>query len=175
DIGNTAEQYAKTFFEKYPFDSITLSPYMGKDSIEPFLKYDDKWSIVLGLTSNKGAEDIQMIEGEKGKMYELAIEKIASWGTAEQLMFVVGATRPEQLKMIREMLPEYFFLVPGIGAQGGNLKDLSEAGFNSSVGLLVNASRSIIFAGVGKDFAEKAGDAAKKLQGEMSQLINTCL
>jgi orotidine-5'-phosphate decarboxylase len=172
DIGNTSAQYAKTFFEVYHFDAVTVAPYMGEDSIRPFLDYKDKWTIVLGLTSNKGSADFQqlMISTERNKkelLYEKVMQKVSEWGTSQNLMFVVGATRPEQLEDIRDMFPEHFFLVPGVGAQGGSLKEVSKAALNGDGGILVNASRAIIYASSDENFAEDASTAAKKYAEEM--------
>jgi len=171
DIGNTAHMYARTFFNTYPFDSVTVNPYMGKDSVTPFLGYEGKWAIVLGLTSNPGAEDFQHFEGKDEPMYSYAIKKMASWGTPDNLMFVVGATRVDEMASIRAMVPEYFLLVPGVGAQGGTLSDVYKHGANSQVGLLVNASRSILYASSGKDFAEAARAEALRMQQEMAALM----
>jgi orotidine-5'-phosphate decarboxylase len=145
---------------------------MGKDSVEPFLKFDGKWAILLGVTSNEGANDFQLSKLADGKsVYEEVILKAASWASSEQLMFVVGATRPEQMKHVRALAPDYFFLVPGVGAQGGDLHAISRAGMNADCGLLVNSSRQIIFASAGEDFAEKAGMEAMKVQQEMEFLL----
>lgn len=169
DIGNTAQQYAKTFFQTYPFDAVTIAPYMGKDSVAPFLEFSGKWGIVLGLTSNKGNADFQMLKTEAGeKVFEVVLRKTAGWGTPENLMFVVGATDPDGLRHIRNLLPEHFFLVPGVGAQGGSLADVSRAGLTATGGLLVNASRSILYASDGPDFAERARAEAQTLQTEMA-------
>jgi orotidine-5'-phosphate decarboxylase len=172
DIGNTSTLYAKAFFEAMNFDSVTIAPYMGKDSVEPFLKFDGKWAILLGVTSNEGANDFQLSKLADGKsVYEEVILKASSWASSEQLMFVVGATRPEQMKHVRALAPDYFFLVPGVGTQGGDLTAISRAGMNANCGLLVNSSRQIIFASAGEDFAEKAGMEAKKVQQEMDLLL----
>lgn len=176
DIGNTSAQYAKTFFEVYDFDAVTVAPYMGEDSIRPFLDYEDKWTIVLGLTSNKGSADFEqlMISSEANKkefLYEKVMQKVSEWGTSENLMFVVGATRPEQLEDIRKMFPEHFFLVPGVGAQGGSLKEVSKAALNDDGGILVNASRAIIYAGSDGDFAEAARGVSKEYADEMKEYI----
>jgi orotidine-5'-phosphate decarboxylase len=167
DIGNTASAYAKTFFETLPCDAVTVAPYMGKDSVQPFLQLEGKWAIVLGLTSNEGAQDFQTLKNSKQPLYAHVIEKVASWGTPENLMFVVGATRAEQLKEIRSLVPKHFLLVPGVGAQGGSLEQVVDAGMNPDVGLLINASRSIIYASSGKDFDLAAKKEALKLQTEM--------
>ena len=172
DIGNTSSQYAKTFFEVLPFDAVTVAPYMGEDSIRPFLEYENKWTIVLGLTSNAGSNDFQQLtvrkENTEQKLYETVLQKIASWGTPSNLMFVIGATRASDLAHIRSIIPEHFLLVPGVGAQGGSLEEVSKYGLNRDCGLLVNASRAVIFAGDGEDFAEQAGIAAKKFGEEMA-------
>ena len=172
DIGNTAGHYAKTFFETYPFDAITLSPYMGKDTIEPFLKYKDKWSIILALTSNPGAENFEMLDSGGFKLYEEVLMQSSQWGSIENTMYVVGATRPEAITGIRKLVPEHFLLVPGVGAQGGDLAQLSKAGLNKDCGLLVNASRSIIFADSSENFAKTAAIEAKKVQQDMAALLN---
>ncbi len=168
DIGNTAEQYAKAFFIRYDFDAITLSPYMGRDSIEPFLQFTGKWAILLALTSNPGANDFQMQRFSDGEpLYEKVLRESATWGTHDNLMYVVGATRPEYLRRIRKIVPEHFLLVPGVGAQGGSLEMVLENGKSSHGGLLINNSRGIIFAGSGPDFAEKARGAAERMVGSM--------
>ncbi len=171
DIGNTSAQYAKAFFETIPFDAITVAPYMGKDSLLPFLDYKNKWTIVLGLTSNEGANDFELLETEKGKLYEEVIRKISSWGTNENTMFVVGATQISQIETIRKIIPHHFLLIPGVGAQGGNLQETSRVAMNNEVGMLVNSSRQIIYASAEKDFAEKAREEAKKVQQEMAALM----
>lgn len=164
DIGNTAEQYAKAFFFHYDFDAITLSPYMGRDSIEPFLQFPGKWAIVLALTSNPGASDFQLLNvGQDQPLYEQVLAKAVSWGTTDNLMFVVGATRPEYFRSIRRLAPEHFLLVPGIGAQGGSLEMVIDSGKSSRGGLLINNSRGILYAGSGHDFAEKARSAAQRM------------
>lgn len=168
DIGNTSAQYAKTFFETFGFDAVTVAPYMGEDSVTPFLNYKDKWAIVLALTSNEGSADFQRLElASKEYLFEAVLHKTAAWGNTENMMFVVGATRAEQLKQIRQQYPNHFFLVPGVGAQGGDLKRVSEAGLNDDFGLLVNVSRNIIYAGAGEDFAEKAAITAMQYADEM--------
>jgi orotidine-5'-phosphate decarboxylase len=168
DIGNTSTQYAKAFFEAMNFDSITVAPYMGKDSVKPFLDFENKWTIVLGLTSNEGAFDFQYLKNENQELFKTVIQKVASWGTDENLMFVIGATKTTQLKEVRDLIPNHFLLVPGVGAQGGSLEEVSKIGMNADIGLLVNASRQIIFASNGEDFAEKAREEAMKLQIEMA-------
>ncbi len=175
DIGNTAAHYAKTFFETLPFDAITLAPYMGKDTIEPFLKYENKWSILLALTSNPGAENFEMLATGGHKVYEEVLIQSSAWGSIENMMYVVGATRPEYIQGIRKLIPNHFLLVPGIGAQGGDLKELSKAGLTADISLLVNASRSIIFADGSENFAHAAALEAKKVQMEMEALMKDIL
>lgn len=170
DIGNTSTYYAKTFFEHLNCDSVTIAPYMGEDSVSPFLQFPGKWAIVLALTSNAGALDFQMIADEKGKrLFEKVLEKSAKWGTPENLMYVVGATRAEGIGEVRKLVPDHFFLVPGVGAQGGSLEDVTAYGWNSDCGLLVNSSRGIIYASNGDDFAKVAGEKAKEIQEQMAQ------
>ena len=165
--------YAHAFFENMNFDSVTVSPYMGSDSIKPFLDFDDKWAIVLALTSNKGGLDFQEIEDKNGKqLFEQVLEISKNWGTDANMMYVVGATRAEQLSEIREIIPNHFLLVPGVGAQGGNLQDVAKYGMNADCGLLVNSSRGIIYAGNDLDFAEKSRIEAEKLQQEMASLLS---
>jgi orotidine-5'-phosphate decarboxylase len=171
DIGNTSTQYAKAFFEAMNFDSITVAPYMGKDSVKPFLDFENKWTIVLGLTSNEGAYDFQYLKNENQELFKTVIQKVSEWGTDSTLMFVIGATKTAQLKEVREIIPNHFLLVPGVGTQGGSLEEVSKIGMNADVGLLVNASRQIIFASNGEDFAEKAREEALKLQGEMASYL----
>jgi orotidine-5'-phosphate decarboxylase len=171
DIGNTATKYARAIFETYNFDAITVAPYMGEDSIRPFLEYEDKWTILLGLTSNKGSNDFQMLESGGEPVYKHVIRKAQEWGTPDNLMFVIGATHPEMFREIREIAPQNFFLVPGVGAQGGDLEAVSKNGMNDQCGLLVNSSRGIIFAGSGDDFGQKAGEAAAAVQQEMSNYL----
>jgi orotidine-5'-phosphate decarboxylase len=167
DIGNTSSQYAKAFFESLPFDAITVAPYMGQDSIKPFLEYQDKVTIVLGLTSNYGAKDFELQQTGEEYLYEKVLRTVSKWGTAENLMFVVGATQTGQLQRVREIIPDHFLLVPGVGAQGGSLEEVSKFGLNKECGLLVNASRAIIFAGDGEDFAAKAAAAASQYHEDM--------
>lgn len=171
DIGNTAKQYAKAFFESLDCDAITINPYMGKDSVTPFLEYTDRWSIVLGLTSNLGAEDIELLSLASGEMvFEEAMRRMAQYGSVDNLMFVVGATKAEYFDRIRKIAPDHFLLVPGVGAQGGCLSDLQPL-MNEDVGLLVNSSRQIIYADSGVDFAKAAGAQALSLQQQMSQML----
>ena len=172
DIGNTSNYYAKTFFEYLNCDSVTIAPYMGEDSVTPFLEFENKWAIVLALTSNKGALDFQLIKDENGKeLFKSVLEKTASWGTPENLMYVVGATRAEQIGEVRKVVPQHFFLVPGVGAQGGSLEDVCNYGWNSDCGLLVNSSRAILYASSNLDFKEKATLEAQKIQSEMEVIL----
>ena len=171
DIGNTSNMYAKAFLENMNFDSITIAPYMGEDSIKPFLEIKNKWVIILGLTSNKGAQDFQFLKTNKKPLLQNVIEKCMQYGTSENTMFVIGATKEEYFEDIRKFCPDHFFLVPGVGAQGGDLQKLSKFGMNKDCGLLVNATRSIIYASNGKDFAEKAREEAIRMQKEMSILL----
>src|SRR6185436_4071122 len=180
DIGNTSKMYAKTFFEHYDFDSITVAPYMGSDSVKPFLEYKNKWAIILALTSNEGANDFQKSEVRSRKpevreLFEEVLSVSQNWGTKENMMYVVGATQAEKFKEVRKIVPDHFLLVPGVGAQGGDLKEVSRNGMNNECGLLVNVSRNILYAGTGENFAEKAGEEAKKIQSEMVQLLNEFL
>ncbi|MCW3120864.1 MAG: pyrF [Flavipsychrobacter sp.] len=168
DIGNTSEQYARTFFHTYPFDSVTIAPYMGKDSVSPFLQFEGKWSIVLGLTSNAGSADFQLQQCGDELLYQKVLKTVASWGTPENIMFVIGATRKEQLQEVRALLPDHFFLVPGVGAQGGDVDTVCRNAFNKDAGVLINVSRGIIFASTGTDFAARANEEAIKYQKEMS-------
>jgi orotidine-5'-phosphate decarboxylase len=172
DIGNTSTYYAKTFFEYLDCDSVTVAPYMGEDSVTPFLEFENKWVILLALTSNKGALDFQFMTDLKGeKLYQKVLRKSSAWGTEENLMYVVGATRAEGIGEVRKLVPNHFFLVPGVGAQGGSLVDVANYGWNKDCGLLVNSSRGIIYASNGLDFAEKAGVEAQKLQQEMAEIL----
>jgi orotidine-5'-phosphate decarboxylase len=184
DIGNTSSQYAKAFFETLNFDAITVAPYMGEDSVKPFLEYKDKWTILLGLTSNSGSRDFELqtiikkIEGldegmhtirsEEKYLYETVLETASEWGNPENLMFVIGATQADEFVNIRKLTPNHFYLVPGVGAQGGSLKDISEKAMINDCGLLVNASRAVIYASGGEDFAETAAKVAKGYANEMS-------
>ncbi len=174
DIGNTSKKYAEAFFVNMGFDSLTIAPYMGEDSITPFLNYPNKWAIILALTSNQGAFDFQYQESvyEKNRLFETVLNTVRKWGTEDNLMFVVGATKAEMLKPIRDIVPHHFLLVPGVGAQGGSLKEVAEFGMNKQVGLLVNSSRGIIYAGSEEDFAQKAQIEAQKLQKEMELLLS---
>jgi len=173
DIGNTASRYAKAFFEDLGFDSLTVAPYMGKDSVEPFLAFEDKFTILLGLTSNPGAADFEMLPMANGKyLYETVIETAAQYKNARQLMYVVGATQANAIKDIRALVPDSFLLVPGVGAQGGSLKEVCSEGLNEQVGLLVNSSRGIIYASSGEDFALAAAEQAALLQTEMAVILS---
>jgi len=169
DIGNTSSLYARAFFEQMNFDAITVAPYMGEDSVKPFLKFKDKWVILLAHTSNPGSADFQLMESKvtNRRLYEEVIIKAKTWATPDQLMFVVGATQADKMKHIRELAPEHFFLVPGIGAQGGDLEMVSKCGMNKECGLLVNSARAIIYASSGSDFAEAASREAKAVQEQM--------
>lgn len=168
DIGNTSSQYAKAFFETMNFDAITVAPYMGADSVKPFLEYKDKWTILLGLTSNTGAADFELQPAGDGLLYEKVLTTAAQWGNPDNLMYVVGATQSDWFTNIRKLTPDHFYLVPGVGAQGGSLKDISEKAMNKDVGILVNASRAIIYASDKEDFAAKAMEVAKAYQEEMA-------
>ena len=190
DIGNTSSQYAKAFFETLDFDAITVAPYMGEDSVKPFLEFKNKWAIVLGLTSNTGSKDFEQLKlvgedtnqgGEKlvredtnqggGFLYETVLKKVSSWGTPENLMFVVGATKASDLEDIRKIIPDHFLLVPGVGFQGGSLEEVSKYGMNKDCGLLVNASRAIIYASEKEDFAKEARAIAQEYQSEMATYL----
>jgi len=176
DIGNTSSLYAKAFFETMDFDSVTVAPYMGIDSVKPFLDFDGKWVILLALTSNEGSMDFQLTLSKEGKpLFQDVLEKSSQWGTPENLMYVVGATRGEKIAEVRSIVPEHFFLVPGVGAQGGSLEEVAKYGMNAHCGLLVNSSRGIIYAGNGTDFANSARKEAAKLQEEMGKLLEKYL
>lgn len=169
DIGNTSKMYAQTFFEEYNLDSVTVAPYMGEDSVKPFLEYDGKWVILLALTSNKGSHDFQLTEDKQGeRLFEKVLKKSQEWGTTENLMYVVGATQGKMFEDIRRIAPEHFLLVPGVGAQGGSLQEVCKYGMTKDCGLLVNSSRGIIYASADTDFAEVAAVKAKELQEEMA-------
>lgn len=172
DIGNTSTQYAIAFLKQLPFDAITIAPYMGEDSVKPFLQFEGKWAIVLGLTSNPGAHDFELKSLEGGeRLYEKVIRTVATWGTPENLMFVVGATRADEFINLRSIAPDHFFLVPGVGAQGGSLSEISQKAMNKEIGLLVNSSRDIIFASGKDDFASAAAAKAKAYAEEMATFI----
>lgn len=173
DIGNTSRMYAKTFFEEYNVDALTVAPYMGEDSVTPFLGYQEKWVILLVLTSNKGSNDFQQTITDNGeRVFERVLNKSMEWGNDDNMMFVVGATRGEMFKDIRKIAPNHFLLVPGVGAQGGSLQEVSKYGLIKDCGLIVNSSRGIIYASNNEDFAEAAAEAAKELQKEMEQILS---
>ena len=173
DIGNTSRMYAKAFFETMNFDALTVAPYMGEDSVKPFLEFENKWVILLALTSNKGSNDFQFAkqDGNVEPLFEKVMRTAQTWGTPDQLMFVIGATHPEKFEEIRRIAPDHFLLVPGVGAQGGDLEKLSAFGMNDLCGLLVNSSRGIIFAGEGEDFAQKARGKAMALKDGMMGIL----
>jgi orotidine-5'-phosphate decarboxylase len=171
DIGNTSKMYAKAFFENMNFDAVTVVPYMGEDSVAPFLTFKDKWVVILALTSNKGADDFQYHNENSIKLFERVLRVSSKWGSIDNLMYVVGATRSEMLKEIRQIIPDHFLLIPGIGAQGGSLREVTKYGLNSKCGLLVNSSRGIIFAGSSEDFDKKAGEKAREIQSEMEMYL----
>ena len=173
DIGNTSSMYAKAFFKNLDFDALTVAPYMGVDSVSPFLEYKDKWVILLALTSNKGAFDFQFSENKESskKLFEEVLEKSKEWGTEDNMMYVVGATQAEMLAEIRKIIPDHFLLVPGVGAQGGNLQEVAKYGINDQCGLIVNSSRGIIFASKEEDFALIAGEKALELQKQMEDIL----
>jgi orotidine-5'-phosphate decarboxylase len=172
DIGNTSDQYAKAFFETLPFDAVTVAPYMGEDSVKPFLQHKNKWAIVLGLTSNKGANDFELQKTGDGLLYEKVLQTVSQWGTPDNLMFVIGATHASEFINIRKHIPEHFLLIPGVGAQGGSLKEISEKAMIKDCGILVNVSRAIIYASDGEDFVEKARTIAKEYQAEMNTYLH---
>ena len=169
DIGNTSKMYAKTFFDGYDVDALTVAPYMGEDSVTPFLGYDGKWVILLALTSNKGSHDFQLTEDAQGeRLFEKVLKQSQQWGNKDNMMYVVGATQGQMFEDIRKIVPDHFLLVPGVGAQGGSLQEVCKYGMTKDCGLLVNSSRGIIYASNGEDFAEVAGEKAKELQQEMA-------
>ncbi len=172
DIGNTSAMYAKAFFDDLDFDAVTVAPYMGKDSVEPFLQHEDKFAILLALTSNEGAYDFQTKKVDEVELYKQVLETSKTWKNSQNLMYVIGATKAEYLAEVRKIVPESFLLVPGVGAQGGNLEEVCKYGMNKNVGLLVNSSRGIIYASGGLDFAEKAREEALKMQTQMSAIID---
>lgn len=176
DIGNTSQMYARTFFETYNLDALTVAPYMGEDSVTPFLAYEGKWVILLALTSNKGSHDFQLMEDAQGmRLFEHVLTKSQTWGNADNMMYVVGATQGEAFKDIRRHAPNHFLLVPGIGAQGGSLHDVCQYGMNKDCGLLVNSSRGIIYASNGVDFAQVAAEKAREVQEEMARELKAIL
>ena len=172
DIGNTSTQYAKAFFESLDFDAITVAPYMGEDSVRPFLQFDNKWAIVLGLTSNSGSMDFEQQKTGNEFLYERVFKTVSGWGNIHNLMFVVGATKASEIAAIRKIIPHHFLLVPGIGFQGGSLQEVSQYGLTKDCGLLVNASRAIIYAGEKEDFSEKAKGIALQYQQEMAKYLD---
>ncbi|MFD2568957.1 orotidine-5'-phosphate decarboxylase [Pseudotenacibaculum haliotis] len=172
DIGNTSTMYAKAFFEDLSFDSVTVAPYMGKDSVEPFLAFENKHTILLALTSNQGAFDFQTQKVNEQELYKQVLETSKTWNNSENLMYVVGATKAEFLADIRQIIPDAFLLVPGVGAQGGNLQDVCKYGMNKQVGLLINSSRGIIYVSNGEDFAEAAAKKASELQEQMAEILS---
>ncbi len=172
DIGNTSEMYARAFYAENFADAVTLSPYMGRDTVDPFLKYEDKWAVILALTSNPSADDFETLSLASGKpLWKQVLETASTWGTTDNTMFVVGATRAEQLREVREIVPDHFLLVPGVGAQGGSLQEVAKYGMNSRCGLLVNSSRGIIYADKTGNFAQAAGEKAREMQQEMAKLL----
>ena len=171
DIGNSSSRYAKAFFEGFGFDSITVSPYMGRDSIEPFLSFENRHTIILALTSNSGAEDFQFISSKGKKVYEHVIVESKKWNGNENIMYVVGATKSTYLENVRKLIPDSFLLIPGVGTQGGSLDEVSSLGINKNIGILVNSSRAIIYASNKENFADRAGFEASKLQGEMELIL----
>ena len=171
DIGNTSKRYAKAFFEDLNFDAVTVAPYMGSDSVEPFLSFEDKFTILLALTSNEGAHDFQTKSLDRHELYKEVLNRSKTYKNSHSLMYVVGATKAEYLREIREIVPDHFLLVPGIGAQGGNLEDVCKYGLNQQVGLLINSSRAIIYGSADKDFAEVAAERAKEIQAQMSKQL----
>lgn len=173
DIGNTSSLYARAFFDNMDFDSVTVAPYMGSDSVKPFLEFENKWVILLGVTSNEGGKDFQFLESDGKPLYQHVMAKSKEWGTADNMMYVVGATRPEYLSDIRQTIPDHFLLVPGVGAQGGDLQEVCKHGMNAQCGLLINSTRGIIYASNGEDFAERAREEAMKLQAEMALLVQS--
>lgn len=172
DIGNTSRMYALGFLDKMGFDAITLSPYMGSDSVLPYLQFDNKWVVILGLTSNEGAADLQYLNTDNGLLFEDVLRVAKGWGSIDNTMFVVGATKSEMLKKVRAIVPEHFLLVPGVGAQGGSLAEVAKNGLNKTCGLLVNSSRGIIYASRGEDFAEAAREQALSIQKEMASILD---
>lgn len=171
DIGNTSDYYARTYFQTYAFDSVTVAPYMGHDSVASFLKYPEKWAILLALTSNPGADDFEMLPSGESRIFEHVLKRASGWGSPENTMFVVGATRAEMLREVRRIVPDHFLLVPGVGAQGGSMDEVFRYGANKDVGLLINASRSILYASSSSDFATAAAAEARRMQEEMSRYI----
>jgi len=172
DIGNTSKMYAKAFFEKMQFDAVTVAPYMGEDSVTPFLSYKEKWVVLLALTSNKGAEDFQYHNENGTKLFERVLSVSQKWGTLDNIMYVVGATRAEMLKDVRKIVPDHFLLVPGVGTQGGSLEEVCRYGMNDRCGIIVNSSRGIIFADSSSNFDIVAGEKAAEIQAEMAKYLS---
>lgn len=172
DIGNTAAMYAKTFFETYPFDSVTVAPYMGKDSIAPFLNFEGKWTILLGLTSNEGSQDFQLLNTDGQKLYEKVLSISSEWGSTENLMYVIGATQGELLTSIRNIIPHHFLLIPGVGAQGGTVKEVAKATLNDDYGILINVSRGISYPSGAGTFEENVAAAAQSYHAQMQEFFN---
>ncbi|MDQ1296777.1 MAG: orotidine-5-phosphate decarboxylase [Bacteroidota bacterium] len=172
DIGNTSRVYARAFFEKMPFDAVTVAPYMGEDSVTPFLSYDEKWVVLLALTSNKGADDFQYHNEDGIRLFERVLSVSRKWGNINNMMYVIGATRAEMLKDIRKLIPDHFLLVPGVGTQGGSLEEVAKYGMTNKCGLLVNSSRGIIFADNTQSFAKTAGEKAREMQLEMAGFLS---
>lgn len=176
DIGNTSEMYARTFFDRMKVDALTVAPYMGEDSVKPFLLYPERWVILLALTSNKGSNDFQMTENREGEsLFAKVLHRSQQWASADQMMYVVGATQGRLFEEVRQIVPDHFLLVPGVGAQGGSLEEVCRYGMNNRCGLLVNSSRNIIYADSTEDFADAAAGEAKKLQLEMSIMLKRYL
>ncbi len=172
DIGNTSKKYAETFFKKLPCDAVTVAPYMGSDSVLPFLEYPDKWVVLLALTSNQGADDFQMTRMDNGeRLFEIVLRKSSEWGNPDNMMYVVGATRASMLAKVRELVPDHFLLIPGVGAQGGDLTEVAKYGLNSQCGLIVNSSRAIIYADSSTRFAIVAREKAMEMQLEMAEIL----
>jgi len=172
DIGNSSKMYAQAFLKNMPFDAVTVAPYMGEDSVTPFLSYDDKWAVLLALTSNQGADDFQYHDEDGIKLFERVLSVSKKWGTTDNMMFVVGATRAEMISEIRKIVPDHFLLIPGVGAQGGSLAEVAKYGLNSTCGLLVNSSRGIIFADNSEKFDKAAGEKAREMQMEMKGYLS---
>jgi orotidine-5'-phosphate decarboxylase len=172
DIGNTSKMYAKCFFEYFDFDAVTVAPYMGADSVEPFLGYEDKWVIVLGLTSNKGSADFELLKSEDKFIWEHVLDTSSKWGSADNMMYVVGATQPDYFKKVRDIIPDHFLLIPGVGAQGGSLSEVCDHCLNEDYGILVNNGRSILYASANEDFALEARKATLNMKNDINKLVN---
>jgi orotidine-5'-phosphate decarboxylase len=171
DIGNTSKMYAKCFFEYFDFDAVTVAPYMGSDSVEPFLEYNDKWVIILGLTSNQGSKDIELLKSDGKYIFQHVLSKAQEWGTSDNTMFVVGATQPDYFKMVRDIVPDHFLLIPGVGAQGGSLEQVCNHCLNNDYGILVNNGRSIIYASNSEDYKNAATLACQKMKEEIASIV----